>query len=832
MIITFFQKIYEKLVFDKPVITLLSIFIVTTFFAFHAQNFRLDASSDSLSLKNDTAVKYYRYIRARYGSDDYLIVTYSPKKQDLFSEEVLSDLQGLKNKLMDLERIESVTTILDVPLIQSPPVTLEELSNNVPTLGQPQADLKAARQELINSPFYQDLLISDDAQTTALFINYEIDQTLETLLDARNALRERALEGDMSREERRLLKEAENTYSRYNAQFQDQWHSDIANVRAVLKQHEQTADIYLGGVPMIIADSIAFISKDLKIFGVGIIAFLILLLAFIFRRIQWVILPMAVCMCVGICVIGFLGLMNWPVTIVSSNFIALLLIFTLSFCVHQIVRYRECVRENPKANQRILVEKMVKTIGVPCAYMVFTTIVAFGSLVVSDIRPIIDFGRMMGVGLAISFIIAFTLFPSALMLLKPEKLSKEYDLTTKITLFFARLTQRHGKAILVGFFAFVILSVWGISQLYVQNRFIDYYKKDTAIYQGMEVIDRKLGGTTPLDVIIDAPKDFIQFQIEERELMEEEGWGTPEDGCPILDGYWFCESGTRDAAAIHNFLDELPETGKVLSFHTTAQLLQSLKDAKPVDRFYLGVLYNKLPEDVKDILFTPYISEDGNQMRFSVRVFESVEGLDRQALLDKIRQHLTTKLNLTNDQVHMTGMVVLYNNVLQTLFRSQIVTVWVVFIVMFAVFILLFRNIKVAAVAIIPNITVTMLVLGAMGWMNIPLDIMTITIAAIAFGTADDNTIHYVHRMMKEYKEHGHYWKAVERAHTTIGRAVYYTGITVILGFSILVFSNFVPTIYFGLLTAFAMAMALLANLVLLPLLMVLFKPMGKENMA
>lgn len=383
--------------------------------------------------------------------------------------------------------------------------------------------------------------------------------------------------------------------------------------------------------------------------------------------------------------------------------------------------------------------------------------------------------------------------------------------------------------ILAGFFAVIILSVWGMSFLYGQIRFIDYYKEDTEIYRGMEVIDRKLGGTTPLDIVIDAPQDFLEFQKEEEAMMSEDGFGVSESS-PILNGYWFSGLLLEDIARIHNYLDGLPETGKVLSFHTTAQLLQGLGDVEELNRFFLGVLYSKLPEDVKGLLFSPYISNDGSQLRFSVRVFESTGKLDRQTLLEKIHNHLTTELGIAAEQVQTTGVLVLYNNVLQSLFRSQISTVGVVFVTMFVIFLLLFRNLKVAAVAIVPNITITAMVLGAMGWMNIPLDIMTITIAAICFGTADDNTIHYVHRMGREFKKHGSYERAIEQAHTTIGRAVYYTGITVMLGFSILATSNFVPTIYFGLLTAFSMMVALMANLILLPRLIMLFKPFGHPN--
>jgi len=824
----FLKAAYCKLVLDYPAVILAVLALAVLFFGYQAQHFRLDASSDSLSLKNDRDLKYYRAIKARYGSDDYLVVTYTPKQRDLFDEAALRDLKSLRDELAGLEPVESVLSIFDVPLLESPPLSLEELSREMPTLLDEQTDKEMAHEELRTSPFYSNLLMSEDGETTALFLNFKSDDKLDELTRARDDLREKAMDSKLSADEKERLKQLEEEHRVYNKKFQDQWQEDVAQIRNILRSYEDQADLFLGGVPMIVADSISYVANDLKVFGGGLAVFLVVLLALIFRRARWVFLPGAVCVSVGICVIGFLGLVNWPVTVVSSNFIALLLIFTLSFCVHQIVRYRECVRDAPEADQRSLVYAMVSSISAPCFYMVSTTIVAFGSLVISDIQPIIDFGRMMAIGLCFAFVIAFTLLPALLVLLDREPPVSSDDVTDKITGYFAGLVQKRGKLILAGFFMVVALSVAGISMLYVQNRFIDYYKQDTDIYQGMVVIDRKLGGTTPLDVIVDAPQDYLDYQAEEQAMEEEDGYGLSyETG--VAGGYWLGPDAMEQAGAIHRYLDSLPETGKVLSFYSALELLQRIKDAKPMDRFYLGVLYNKLPADVKEIVFDPYISEDGNQLRFGIRVYESREGLDRQALLNTIRTHLTQEIGLADDQVHMTGMVVLYNNVLQTLFSSQIATVWVVFVIMFLVFIVLFRNIKVASVAIIPNITVTAMVLGLMGWLGIPLDIMTITIAAIAFGAADDNTIHYVHRMMNEHRKHGNYRKAVQSAHSTIGRAVYYTSVTVILGFSILAFSNFVPTIYFGLLTGFAMLVALLANLVLLPLLMVLFKPMGPE---
>ena len=498
--------------------------------------------------------------------------------------------------------------------------------------------------------------------------------------------------------------------------------------------------------------------------------------------------------------------------------------------MHQIVRYREFHAEKPNATQRELVRDTILDISIPCFYMAFTTAIGFTSLAVSDIRPVIDFGWMMTIGIGVSFLVTFILFPAVLMFLKPSHPPVQYDFTGKITRFFARIIKSHGKLILTIFAVLMLLSIWGINQLYVQNRFIDYYKKDTDIYQGMEMIDRKLGGTTPFEVIIDAPTGFIQMQKAERAYLKKEGFWIEETGPKLVEGYWTGEESQKQVATIHEYLDGLEESGKVLSFYSTAQLLKDLDEKKTLNRQYLGVLYQKLPDEVRSILFDPYISEDGNQLRFSLRVYESKQGQDREALVQKIRTHLIENLKLQPEQVNLTGMMVLYNNVLQTLFESQILTVGLVFITMFSIFLLLFRNLKVAAVAIVPNITIVALVLGVIGWFGMPLDIMTITIAAICFGMADDNTIHYIHRFRQEYAKHGDYWQAARESHNTIGRAMYYTSITVMFGFSILAFSNFMPTIYFGLLTGFSALVALLANLALLPLIIIFFKPFGNHE--
>lgn len=836
---------YFRLILQKPRTTILLLLIAVLFFAWHSINFRMDASSDALVLENDQALKYYRVIHARYGSDDYLIITYTPL-DDLFSERTKKDIRKLSDSLKTIQRVESVITLLDVPLIESPPQTLSDVQKKVLTLESPETHQQLAKQELLNSPLFKNMLISADGKMTAIQVNFKTDQKYKQLREQRDSLREKRLESGLTRAEKAELKAVSRQFDRYNASLQKQQSKDIIQVRRIMDLHRDSASLFLGGLPMIASDSIDFVRHDLMTFGIGVLVFLIVLLAIIFHLPRWIFLPMLCCGVAGLVMIGFLGWVEWPVTVVSSNFISLMLIITLSLMVHLIVRYRELQEQqtsatNPASHHQ-LIRQMISSKAQPCFYTAITTIVAFASLIVSGIRPVIDFGWMMAIGITMSFIIAFTLFPAMLALLPARKMAFRIDITSSITGFFARLIQRFGNTVLLAFLLVAIVSVIGISRLSVENRFIDYYKESTEIYQGMIQIDEKLGGTTPLDIIIDAPAEFFLAKeetdenfIEEEdplfdELNSELDLELDEEAGITSTSYWFNNGMLPQVNAIHNYLDNLQESGKVLSITSSLQILHSLDEDMVMDDFFLSILYKRLPEDVKQALFYPYMAKDGNQLRFSMRVYETDASLKREALLKKIRQHLTEELGLTEEQVHLSGMLVLYNNLLQSLFKSQIMTIGVVFFAILLMFALSFRNLKMAALAVIPNIMAAAMVLGLMGWLRIPLDIMTITIAAICIGIAVDDTIHYVHRFTEEFSKDGDYWASVKRSHNSIGRAMYYTTITITLGFSILALSNFIPSIYFGLLTGFSMLMALLADLTLLPLLIVWIKPLARAG--
>ncbi len=286
----------------------------------------------------------------------------------------------------------------------------------------------------------------------------------------------------------------------------------------------------------------------------------------------------------------------------------------------------------------------------------------------------------------------------------------------------------------------------------------------------------------------------------------------------------------EEAEEIHNYLEQLPEVGKVLSIATGMKVFKHLNDGKMPEDYELALLRKRLPENVKEALLDPYLSPDANQTRFTMRLIESSPTLKRKTLINQIKTYLVEERGFSEVNVHPTGLAVLYNNLLQSLYRSQILTLGAVFIAILGMFVILFRSVSLSILAIMPNLLAAGLVLGLMGWVGIPLDMMTITIAAITIGIGVDDTIHYVHRFQVEFGKYRQYRETIKVCHGSIGRAMYYTSLTITAGFSILALSNFIPTIYFGLLTGFAMLVALMSNLTLLAALLLLFQPLGPAN--
>jgi len=827
---------FDRTILQHPRIVIVCTLAVVGFLAFQARDFRLDASAETLVLENEQDLLYSRLISSRYGQQDFLVLTYTPKG-DLFSPDTLASLAQLRDDLRSLERVSSVLSILDVPLLESPPVSLKELTSALPTLESPTVDVNLARIELRQSPLYQNLLLSPDLQTTALLINFADDDVYRDLLGRRNELQQKKASGQLSSAERIELKRVLEQFQQHRDKIRRQRHQDIQAIRTIMDNYRQDAKLFLGGVSMIADDMISFIKSDLKVFGLGVLLFLILTLGIIFRSIRWICLPMLCCAVSAICMIGLLGWLGWEVTVISSNFISLQLIVTMSLAIHLIVRYRELLVGNPQESNRQLILETVQTKLIPSVYAFLTTIVGFASLMFCDILPVIMFGKMMIVGLSVSLIATFLIFPAVLMLIPKETPLRRQEWNFAITTITAGFVQAHGPLIVVIGVLVSVLALVGISRLEVENCFIDYFKEKTEIHQGMKVIDQYLGGTTPLDIIVDFEEPNApprQTATERDPALRERSDVFDEfaefDKAAMDEKYWFTAEKMARIKAVHSYLDNLPEAGKVLSLATMINVAEKLNGGKPLDSLDLALLYSESSDEFKTMLIKPYVSVQHNQVRFWVRVRDSEKTLRRNELLKKIKTDLTDKFNIDKEHVHLAGLLVLYNNMLQSLFGSQILTLGITFLVLMGTYLVEFRSLKIAVIAIVPSALPIAIVLGVMGFSDIPLDMMTITIAAIGLGISDDFTIHYIHRFKQEFKTDGRYLPTMHRCHGSIGHAMFYTSITIIIGFSILALSNFKPSVYFGLLTGLAMTIAILDALTILPELLILVKPFGKER--
>tara|TARA_B100000886_G_scaffold338560_1_gene301666 strand:- start:686 stop:2254 length:1569 start_codon:yes stop_codon:yes gene_type:complete len=520
---------------------------------------------------------------------------------------------------------------------------------------------------------------------------------------------------------------------------------------------------------------------------------------------------------------GILGILGWKVTVISSNFIALMLILTMAMNIHLSTRFLQLRESYPNKNILDLLTLTTSKMFWPILYTVLTTIIAFLSLIFSEIKPIIDFGWMMTLGLIVSFLITFTLLPTLINFVPKENISLKKQENSIITSYFSKISQNHYKIIFSITGIVIILSFIGISRLEVENSFINYFSKKTEIYKGMKLIDDKLGGTTPLEVILKFSKKEKQ-KIDEEDEFEDWGDESEKDD----EKYWFTKDKIDKIASVHNYLDNLPQVGKVLSFSSIIDVATLLNNNKPLGTLEMGVLYSKIPNSIKNEIIDPYISIENNEARISLRIIDSQENLRRNDLINKIKYDLKEKLKLKDDEFKLAGVLILFNNLLQSLFKSQILTLGFVMVGIFLMFLILFKNIRLSLIGIVPNFIAAFFILGIIGLLGIPLDMMTITIAAITIGIAVDNSIHYIYRFKEEFKDLGDYKQTLELCHSTVGKAILNTSITIVFGFSILVLSKFIPTIYFGIFTGLAMLLAMVSVLTLLPSLILLIKPFEK----
>jgi len=830
------KKLYQRLILKHPLSVLLIVLLSIFLFSFNVSKLEIDASAETLLLDDDKDLAFARVLAKRFKSDEVLVMAYQPKA-DLLSVQSIDTLKALTAELEALPMVSSVTSLLTVPLLYSPLRDIEALLNETITIQSQDIDLSLAKNEFLTSPLYKDSLVNKSFTISSILINLKKDTKYTALLEERNVLLQKQKNATLSEDEVKTLHKTIKDFKQHRDTQRELSSKNISDIRAIMSKHTDKASLFLGGVQMISNDIVAFVKSDLATYGSILILLLIIVLGVVFRKARWVVLPILICTLSVIAITSALGYWGWEITVISSNFIALQLIITISIVLHLIVRYEELLSKYPRASKKRTILLTMLSKVTPTFFAIITTIAGFTSLLFSHIHPIINLGWMMSAGIVFSFLISFIIFPTVLMLLQkkhtkniPAKKTKER--TFSLAKLSSSIVLHKHKTIFAVTLLAIVFSLTGASKLIVENSFINYFKKETSIYQGMKIIDQEFGGTTPLDVILtfaDETTDEVATITSDKNEEDQDSFEDEFNEEVDQERYWFTDEKIAIIQKVHSYLYALKDTGDVRSFASILDTGKILNKGKALDAVEIALLYKKLPQHYKDVIVSPYVNIAHNQVRFSTRIKDSNEGLRRNELLQKINTDLAAFLNPKVVTYRLSNLMVMYNNMLQSLFSSQISTLSFLLLILFVMFLLLFRSIKLTLITLVVNIIPISIIFGFMGWLSIPLDIMTITIAAIAMGIGVDNTIHYIYRFKEEYHKKNDYPTVMQRTNESIGYAMVYTSITVIIGFSILTLSNLVPTIYFGLLTMLVMAAALVSNLVLLPKLLLLIKPLPKN---
>lgn len=776
---------------------------------FYAIKLPIDASSESLILENDKDFKIYEEILQDYQTKDFLILAFIPKDGNVFSNHSLQILQKITQDIKKIPQVQDTLSILNAPLLKSTPnLELQEILKINPTLLSKQTDKNLAKNEILNHPFYTQNIISKNAKTAGILIYLKEDIKLKELTQLKNTAN--------TQEEKQNIQNLIHTHKQ-NSQIHNA--QTIQALKSLKEQYTTEGKVYLGGIMLIASDMIDYVKSDLITYGTALSIILALMLWIFFRHIYFVALSFCVCLFSLVVSSGIFSFFGYQITIVSSNYVSLLLIISVSLIVHLIVSYLEFYEKFPKASQKNLVYAVMLNKASPSFFAVLTTIIGFLSLVFSKILPIIHLGIIMSIGVSVALIFTFMLFGAILVILpKPQKVKDLPKWHHIFLLKCANLATNKPKLIYTISFLCIVFSIYGIMNLKVENSFVNYFKDDSEIKQGLLTIDQDLGGTIPLEIIINfQDKSSKDSSLSDFENEFEEEFNVLEQ----QDSYWFDSQKLRIAEKIHTYLANKEYIGSILSLHSLSMLVGSL--GLGADDFTIAFLYKNSPQNLKNQLFTPYANITKNQMRFVFRTFDSNPNLKRNLFIHEIQNDLTTLLQNESVTFKINGMMVLYNNLLQSLIASQVDTLSLVIGAIFLVFVLIFRSFKLSVIALLTNLIPLGAIFGFLGISGIPLDLMGITIAAICLGIGVDDVIHYIHRYKEELKSHS-IKQAIIRSHSSIGNAMYYTTLIIVVGFCAMMTSNFIPTIYFGLLTTLVMLLMLAGSLILLPTFLITLK--------
>ena len=805
-----------KFIIAKNKLVISLVLVLSVVFGYLSTKLSIDASAETLLLEHDPDLKAYRQIAKRYDSPGLLVVAFTPK-DDLFSPKNLELIKNLSDELANNDMVSSVISILNVPLLNSVKGGVTGILDHTPTLSDKDINISKAKIEFAKSPIYSGNLISKDLKTTAIALNLKQDEKFNELLNERNLLSQKESNGTITQAEKEKFKALLTEFKAYRDELRKSDHKNLEAIKAAIAKFNANDELFLGGANMIADDMIGFIKSDLLVYGLSVLALLSFSLWLFFRQIRWIVLPMFICAVSAIFTTGIFGMFGWEVTVISSNYIALQLIITISTVIHLVVSYREFYARHPKYSQNQLIYLTLRDKFSPSFWAIFTTVIGFSSLMSADIKPVIMLGIMMSAGISVSLVLAFLLFGSVNVNLKKLAPVRTFENSFKFTKYCANLALNSRKIIYAVCVLVVCFGVYGISKIKVENSFIGYFKESTQIRQGMQVIDTKLGGTIPVDVIV----KFKESEPKQEKSDEKDDFESEFENDAKSAKYWFNSYHTRVAEKIHDYLKEQKFVGNVSSLATLIKAIKELNNGVS-DDFLLAAMYEKLPLEYKNILLSPYVSVENDELRFSLRIVDSDPKLRRNLFLKELREGLLELTKNDNVSIEVVGMMVLYNNMLQNLLSSQVDTFGLTVAILFVIFCFVFRSIKLATIAIVSNLIPLCTLFGVMGFFGIPLDVMSITIAAISIGIGVDDIIHYIHRFKEELLTKD-VFESIKAAHASIGYAMYYTSFTIFLGFSVMITSNFIPTIYFGLLTDLVMVFMLLGALIILPSLIASF---------
>ena len=917
------KKIF-RLIVAFPKITLALFTVLALFFGYYSTKLEIDASSQTLLLDNDKDLQIWREVSKRYETPNFLVLAYTPAG-DLLAPETIRKIAQMDAAFSKLDFVASVTDITNVPLLLNKGGGMSELLKHIPTLTDADVNLTAARREFATSPFYASNLVSADFRTTAILINLKPQTRYEELLrlrdGAKSALEQAEHEGNRSGAQisqlKDTLKVAEQNFKSYRDELREKDHRDIVALRALIAGFEKefAGDrLFLGGLNMIADDMVGYVRSDLATYGLGALVLLLACFWLFFRQAKFILLPLIICAYSVVLAAGLFGFLDFEITVISSNFIALQLIITVSVCIHLIVAYREFSARFHAFSQRQLVYAVLRERAMPCFFAIFTTVIGFMSLIFCDIKPVISLGIMMSVGISISLVTAFGVFGAVMSLLPRTHNNRSFEQHFKFTLWCAETALRSRGAVYGVCAAAVIFGLYGISQLRVENSFIGYFKKSTDIRAGMEVIDTNLGGTIPLDIVVKfksagdadsagesensasgsanskngensnpagqnsiahnsatqnstaaaqnsiARNSIPQSSVATAQNLNDQNFteqssvaAAQPSGAVNLDQthaanleqnsttsddfgdfeaeyaanenkpqYWFTSEKMRIISKIDDFLKDKNVTGhefigNVSSLASLLKLGKQINQGRDLDDLSLALIYSEMPANYRELVLSPFVNIEANEAHFSIRTIDSDPNLRRAQFLKDLKRDLDSLLAKDNVTVQISGIMVLYNNMLQSLMSSQIGTLGITVLVLFVLFVIIFRSFSYALIAIVVNLIPLCACFGIMGVAGIPLDIMSITIAAISIGIGVDDVIHYIYRYKREFARSGDEAAAIRASHASIGYAMYYTSFAIILGFSVMMMSNFWPTIYFGLLICLVMSLLLLGALIILP---------------